>query len=103
MPITRSTYKKRGGKLFLAKIEKNLPDLQPPEITESGVPTDADFDNGRIRLVHRGRPPKIAPKKRVDIRFDQDVLAGLKSYFGRGWSTKVNDTMRKLLARNGVI
>ena len=47
----------------------------------------------------RGRPKKEITKKRTDIRFDPDVLEGLKSHFGRGWSTRVNDEMRKILVR----
>ena len=51
----------------------------------------------------RGRPKQAITKKRADIRFDPDVLAGLKSYFGRGWSTKVNDEMRNVLKKAGVL
>jgi hypothetical protein len=54
-------------------------------------------------LQTRGRPKKDNPKKRVDLRFDPDVLSGLKKHFGRGWSTKVNDTMRSLLSKAGVL
>jgi len=51
----------------------------------------------------RGRPKQSVTKKRADIRFDPDVLDGLKTHFGRGWSTKVNDEMRKVLAKAGAL
>ncbi|MCL2017260.1 MAG: BrnA antitoxin family protein [Alphaproteobacteria bacterium] len=51
----------------------------------------------------RGRPKQAVTKQRADIRFDPDVLKGLKSYFGRGWSTRVNDEMRNLLVKAGAL
>ncbi|MCL1785900.1 MAG: BrnA antitoxin family protein [Alphaproteobacteria bacterium] len=51
----------------------------------------------------RGRPKQVVTKQRAGIRFDRDVLDGLKSHFGRGWSTQVNDEMRKVLAKAGAI
>jgi len=51
----------------------------------------------------RGRPKQAFTKQRADIRFDPDVLDGLKSHFGRGWSTRVNDEMRKVLVKAGAI
>ncbi|MCL2629247.1 MAG: BrnA antitoxin family protein [Alphaproteobacteria bacterium] len=59
----------------------------------------------RLRAVKsaRGRPKKSVTKQRVDMRFDPDVINGLKSHFGRGWSTKVNDEMRKLLVKSKVL
>jgi uncharacterized protein (DUF4415 family) len=46
-----------------------------------------------------GRPVgsvKAAPKVQTAIRFDADVIAALKAT-GRGWQTRVNDTMRDWL------
>lgn len=47
---------------------------------------------------NRGRPPVETPKIATAIRFDADVLAGLRAT-GKGWQTRVNDTMRKWLAQ----
>ena len=47
--------------------------------------------------VRRRRGPGKAPRKTpTTIRFDPDVLAGLKAT-GRGWQTRGNDTMREWL------
>jgi uncharacterized protein (DUF4415 family) len=39
-------------------------------------------------------------KKQTAIRFDPDVLAGLRA-LGKGWQTRVNDTMREWLETHG--
>jgi uncharacterized protein (DUF4415 family) len=44
---------------------------------------------------HRG-PQKAPTKKATAIRFDPDVLDGLRA-LGRGWQTRVNDVMRDWL------
>jgi len=59
--------------------------------------------SSRARGPVRGRPKQAVTKKRTDIRFDPDVLDGLKAHFGRGWSTRVNDEMRKILAKAGAL
>lgn len=46
----------------------------------------------------RGRPPLETPKVATAIRFDADVLAGLRAT-GKGWQTRVNDAMREWLAQ----
>jgi uncharacterized protein (DUF4415 family) len=97
------TAKEIDGKWTPIKIKAMLRKAKSLSIDESEIPTDEDLESGRIRFVRRGRPKKESPKKRVDMRFDQDVLSGLKSYFGHGWSTKVNDTMRRTLVKAGVL
>ena len=47
----------------------------------------------------RGRPIgsiKASPKIQTAIRFDEDVLIGLRAT-GKGWQTRVNDVMREWL------
>ncbi|MDR1228355.1 MAG: BrnA antitoxin family protein [Azoarcus sp.] len=52
---------------------------------------------GLASLKNRGgRPKSAAPKIQTAIRFDPDVLARLKAT-GKGWQTRVNDTMREWL------
>ena len=46
----------------------------------------------------RGRPVG-STKEQVSIRFDADVLAALRST-GKGWQTRVNDTMREWLKQH---
>ena len=68
-----------------------------PEITEAWI-AEADEYVGKKR-VRRGRPVgsvKALPKKQTAIRFDVNVLEGLRAT-GRGWQTRVNDVMREWL------
>ena len=52
---------------------------------------------GLVALKNRGgRPKSAAPKIQTAIRFEPDVLAGLRAT-GRGWQTRVNDVMREWL------
>lgn len=46
----------------------------------------------------RGRPAGSATKVQVAIRLDADLLVALRAT-GRGWQTRVNDTMRKWVKR----
>ncbi len=49
------------------------------------------------QAIRRARGPQKSPTKiQTTIRFDQDVLEGLKAT-GRGWQTRVNDAMREWL------
>lgn len=52
------------------------------------------------RMKRIGRPPSTTPLKvSTTIRFDADVLAGLRAS-GKGWQTRVNDTMRAWLRKH---
>lgn len=51
--------------------------------------------------VRRRGPAKLPTKKQVAIRFDADVLDGLKAS-GKGWQTRVNNVMRAWLESNQV-
>lgn len=56
--------------------------------------TDAEWAAAKP-LARIGRPPSARPLKvPTTIRFDADVLAALKAS-GKGWQTRVNETMRE--------
>ena len=58
--------------------------------------TDAQWNDARPQ-ARVGRPRSTQPLKvPTTIRFDADVLAGLKAS-GKGWQTRVNDAMREWL------
>jgi uncharacterized protein (DUF4415 family) len=40
----------------------------------------------------RGRPKSPAPKARVSLRLDRDVVAAYKAT-GEGWQSRINDTL----------
>ncbi|MDR1337725.1 MAG: BrnA antitoxin family protein [Rickettsiales bacterium] len=74
--------------------------LREPDLTDPDAPevTDAMFAVAR-------RPGRVSPEmKKVsqNIRFDRDVLDGLKKT-GRNWSTRVNAVMRGYLSGLGVL
>jgi uncharacterized protein (DUF4415 family) len=48
----------------------------------------------RLKPSRGGRPKSDAPKVFTGIRFDPDVLAGLRAT-GKGWQTRVNEVMRE--------
>ena len=55
------------------------------------------LEMNRQSKLRRGRGPQKAPVKRpTTIRFDADVLEGLRAT-GPGWQTRVNDAMREWL------
>jgi len=49
----------------------------------------------------RDRPPLDAPKKRIAIQLDADVLDGLRAT-GAGWQTRVNALLREAVATGRV-
>jgi len=71
-----------------------------PELTGEWF-AKADLYHGD-KIVRRGRPVgsvKESPKKQTAIRFDEDVLEGLRAT-GKGWQTRVNDVMRDWLKQH---
>jgi uncharacterized protein (DUF4415 family) len=56
-----------------------------------------DLYAGLLALKNRGgRPKSAAPKIQTAIRFDPDVLEGLRAT-GKGWQTRANDALREWL------
>ncbi|MDR2364918.1 MAG: BrnA antitoxin family protein [Zoogloeaceae bacterium] len=52
---------------------------------------------GLVALKNRGGRPKSAVKKvQTAIRFDPDVLAGLRA-LGKGWQTQANNALKEWL------
>jgi uncharacterized protein (DUF4415 family) len=49
----------------------------------------------------RGRPKAEAPKQKVTMRLDADVIEGLRAT-GPGWQVRVNDALRRLIRRRAV-
>jgi uncharacterized protein (DUF4415 family) len=82
------------------KPNPTLTDSDAPEWSESEFKSakrlsemPADFQ----QAIHRTPGPQKAPTKiQTTIRFDADVLDGLKAT-GQGWQTRVNDAMREWL------
>jgi uncharacterized protein (DUF4415 family) len=74
-----------------AKPSKHWDD-DAPELTDEFF-RRADWYEGE-KLIRRGRPPGLVPKRPVTIRLDTDVIAHFKAT-GHGWQTRINDTLRR--------
>jgi len=55
--------------------------------------TEAQWEAVKPKLS-RGRPRSAQPKISISLRFDADVLQGMKST-GPGWQTRINKVMRE--------
>jgi uncharacterized protein (DUF4415 family) len=51
-----------------------------------------------VSLRRRGRPRSPSPKQQVTLRLDADVIAALRAS-GAGWQVRVNDVLKRWLAR----
>jgi uncharacterized protein (DUF4415 family) len=77
---------------FEQALLRSLQQAKAGEYARISTPDD-------ILARRRGRPAgsrKAAPKVQTAIRFDPDVLAGLRA-LGRGWQTRANDALREWL------
>ena len=63
-----------------------------PELTQEWFDS-ADVYDGE-RLISRGRPKSLAPKKAISLRVDPEVLDKFKAE-GPGWQGRMNDALRK--------
>lgn len=72
--------------------ELTADDLKHFRPAEQALPTDLQ---AKLGMRHRG-PQKAPTKIQTTIRFDRDVLEGLRAT-GQGWQTRVNDAMREWL------
>lgn len=63
-----------------------------PELTDEHFER-ADVYEGR-KLVRRGRPKKVLPKKLVSLRLDADIVEKLRAG-GEGWQSRANEILRK--------
>ncbi len=60
--------------------------------------TDTQWEATKPKL-HRGRPRLASTKVLTTVRFDVDVLEGMRST-GRGWQTRINQVMREWVISN---
>jgi uncharacterized protein (DUF4415 family) len=94
--MLQNTVKTRSGRI----LRLNTPE-EDAAITAAAMAdpdarplTDAEWE--AVIEKKRGRPFSETRKELVSLRFDPDVLAGLRAT-GRGWRTRVNDAMRDWL------
>lgn len=82
----------------LAKVDAHI--VQPHEYDDLPELTDELMGAAEIRqdgkLIRRGRPPAMSPKKLVSVRLDQDVLDRFRAT-GPGWQTRMNEALRRYL------
>ena len=63
-----------------------------PELTQEWFDS-ADVYDGE-KLISRGRPKSLAPKKAISLRVDPEVLEKFKAE-GPGWQGRMNEALRK--------
>ncbi len=63
---------------------------------KDAIATPGDGVEATVKTIRRRGPQKEPRKVPTTIRFDADVLAGLKAT-GKGWQTRVNEAMRDWL------
>lgn len=71
-----------------------------PELTPDMLENAEMFEGDRFIRRGRGRPRSEAPKERINIRLDPDVLERLRAS-GPGWQTRVNTMLRTALGLDG--
>lgn len=80
----------------LAKVDVH--EIRPHEYDDAPEFTDEMFDRATPKIggqvVRRGRPKLDAPKARIGLRLDQDVIDAFKAS-GPGWQSRMNDALRK--------
>ena len=70
---------------------------EPPEITESWV-AEADLRRG-AKLVRRGRPKLLNPRRLLSLRLPPNVIASWKAS-GPGWQTRMAEAIEKSTPRS---
>ena len=86
------TPKQRLREWVASRREPDLSDPEHPEMTAEMF----------LKATRPGRKNPAMKKIQQNIRFDPDVLAGLKKT-GPNWTTRVNDVMRQYLFKLGMI
>lgn len=81
-----------------------LIDYDAPEWDDSDLKSVKQFSEMSPEFqqaIRSARGPQKSPTKvQTTIRFDRDVLDGLRAT-GKGWQTRVNDAMREWLLKGG--
>ena len=72
------------------------PPLAPDEGKDAFTSHSAADLKAKLAARRRRGAQKTPKKQATALRFDPDVLAGLKAT-GKGWQTRVNDAMREWL------
>ncbi|MGH8864132.1 MAG: BrnA antitoxin family protein [Burkholderiales bacterium] len=70
---------------------------EAPEITDSWV-AEADLRRG-TKLVRRGRPKLVNPRRLLSLRLPPNVIASWKAS-GPGWQTRMAEVLEKSTPRS---
>ena len=81
-----------------ADIQRHMREDDTPELTNKWFEQADVCQDGK--LVRRGRPRSVNPKRSIAIRLDHDVLERLRAT-GPGWQTRINEVLRAWLDRSG--
>ena len=78
--------------------DDDAPELTPEQLAEFRPAREVLTPEQFATVTGRGRPRAENPKVPVTIRLDRDVVAAYKAT-GKGWQTKINETLRRSAAR----
>ncbi|BCU07502.1 BrnA antitoxin family protein [Allochromatium tepidum] len=87
----------------MVSFDPDSPPTRPDDWKEALFVPGGGYPAVKAALEQRRRtrgPQKTPKKVPTTIRFDADVLQGLRAT-GKGWQTRVNEAMREWLERRG--
>ena len=73
------------------------PDPVPAPVRAPETKSALSRSNAPKTGKKRGRPVSANPKRQITLRLDADIISHFKSK-GRGWQTRINESLRKELS-----
>ena len=86
-----------AGKPNPGLIDDDAPELTDAELAEMR-PAREVLPPAVYQELTRGRPKKPDRKVAIKLRLDPDIVAAFRAT-GEGWQTRINDTLRRAVAR----
>jgi uncharacterized protein (DUF4415 family) len=86
---------RKGIRSDLRKLDAHR--IRPKEYAEAPELTDEQLAGATLEIGGkpvRGRPRLEHPKAAIKLRIDADIVTYFRKT-GRGWQTRINDTLRK--------
>ena len=73
-------------------VDDDIPEMTKADFARAKPMREAMPEVVEAMKRGRGRPKSPAPKARVSLRLDQEVVAAYKAT-GEGWQSRINDTL----------
>jgi uncharacterized protein (DUF4415 family) len=82
-------------------VDDDLPELDDDFFARARPAAEVMGEAFMERARKAGRPKAVAPKEPVTIRLDAAVAQRLRAS-GKGWQTRVNDQLARLIAKGAL-